>query len=263
VAGGLRREQRLDEREEVGGDSLGGAHFVAVSVKALDGRPERTSRKNVVHGCGLFEVAQTALLKVLFGRGVAALRFFGDEHLRLNSGHTQIDHEVFVGETVNGVLEMLKPSDKFVAPMGRYTRRLVSEIGRDVAVGEDYRALFEGAAQLLLGFEAIACIEKCGEVRIDRIQRAKVTVEELPNHAAEPGVVMGKTRRVDLQAARGQSFFKQVELGALAAPVDAFDSDEFARGCEHVAKQFNQRRAGPQRAAWYLWGEDRKCEVRK
>ncbi len=247
MAGGLRREQGLDEREDVGGDSLGGAHFVAVGVKALDGRPERTSRKNVVHGRSLFEVAQTALLKVLFGRGVAALRFFGDERLRLNSGHAQIDHEVFAGETVNGVLEMLKPSDKLVALVRRHASGLVSEIGRDVTVGEDHFALFEGAAQLLLGFETVACIEKCGEVRVDRIQRAKVTVEELANHSAEPGVVMGKTRRVDLQAARGQGFFKQVELGALAAPVDAFDSDEFARGCEHVAKQFNQRRAGPQR----------------
>ena len=97
------------------------------------------------------------------------------------------------------------------------------------------------------GFEAIASIQKCGDARIDLIERAKFAIEELPDHLAEPRIVVGKTGRVNLSAASGQGFLEQVELGALAAPVDAFNNDEFARGCGHVERQFNQRRAGPQR----------------
>ena len=111
---------------------------------------------------------------------------------------------------------------------------LVREVGRDVAIGEDKFAVFEGAVSSWFGFEAIACVEKRGEVRVDRIERAKVAVEKLADHFAEPGVVVRETRRVDLHATRAQSFLEQVELGALAAAVDAFDSDEFAGGCEHV-----------------------------
>ena len=97
------------------------------------------------------------------------------------------------------------------------------------------------------GFEAIASIQKCGEARIDRIERAEFAIEELADHLAEPRIVVGKTGRVNLSAACAQGFVEQVELGALAAPVDAFESNEFARGCGHVERQFNQRRAGPQR----------------
>jgi hypothetical protein len=52
---------------------------------------------------------------------------------------------------------------------------------------------------------------------------------------------------VELDTAGNQGFLKQFELGAFAATVDALDGDEFARRCEHVGRQFNQRREGPQR----------------
>jgi hypothetical protein len=167
--------------------------------------------------------------------------------LGLGRGHAQVDHVVFARETVNGILEMFEPGDEFVAPIGRNARGLVSEIGRDVTVGEDHLALIEGRGKLLPGFEAIARIQKCREARIDLIERAKFAIEELADHLAEPRIVVGKASGVNLSAACGQGFLEQVELGALAAPVDAFQSNEFARGCGHVGRQFNQRRAGPQR----------------
>ena len=113
------------------------------------------------------------------------------------------------------------------------------------------------------GFEAITSIQKRGEARIDVIERTKFAIEELADHLAEPRIVVGKSGGLNRNAACGQGFVEQVELGALAAPVDAFNNDEFARGCKHVERQFNQRRAGLQRAAWYLDEEREESEVKK
>lgn len=52
-------------------------------------------------------------------------------------------------------------------------------------------------------------------------------------------------------AARGQGAFEQLQLGALAAAVDAFDGDELSGKCRHVESQSNRRRSVEQRHACY------------
>jgi len=71
-------------------------------------------------------------------------------------------------------------------------------------------------------------------VRVNGVERAEIAIQESADHFAEPGVVVGKGCGLYLHAAPSQGFCEEVKLGALAAAVDAFDGDEFARGCEHV-----------------------------
>ena len=89
-------------------------------------------------------MAKAAFLDVLLGGGIATSRLLGDERLGLGRGHAQVDHPIFARETVNGILEMFEPGDKFVALVRWQAGGLVSEVGRDVTVGEDDLALFEG-----------------------------------------------------------------------------------------------------------------------
>lgn len=70
-------------------------------------------------------------------------------------------------------------------------------------------------------------------MRVDGIKRAEFAVEELADHFAEPGIVLREAGRVDGVAAGGERFFKEFDLRALAASVDAFDGDECAASC-HV-----------------------------
>ena len=106
---------------------------------------------------------------------------------------------------------------------------LMGQIRADVAVGEDDFALVQGGFEAELGFEAIAGVKQGAEVRVDGFERAKIAVEELADHFAEPGIVLGETGRIDGMAAGGQGFLEQIDLRALAAAVDAFDGDEFSR----------------------------------
>jgi hypothetical protein len=97
------------------------------------------------------------------------------------------------------------------------------------SVGEHDFAQFQGCLQAEFGFEAIACIEQRAEVRVNRFQRAEIAVQELADHFAEPGIVLRETGGKNGVAGRDQGFFKQFDLRAFAAAVNALDGDEFSR----------------------------------
>ena len=109
-----------------------------------------------------------------------------------------------------------------------HARRLMGEVRSDVAVGENDYALVQGRFQTRFGFEAIAGVEQRAEVRIDSFERAEIAVQKLPDHFAEPGIVLGETSGINDVAAGDESFFEKIDLGALAAAVDAFDGNEFS-----------------------------------
>ena len=100
------------------------------------------------------------------------------------------------------------PRYESLAVGGRGARGLMCEIRADVSIGEYDFALVQGGIQAELGFEAIARIEQCTEVRVNRFERAKIAVEELPNHLAEPRIVLWETGRKDGVPAVDQSLFQ-------------------------------------------------------
>ena len=171
----------------------------------------------------------------MFDLGVAAGGFARYEFLRLARRDAEIEHQRFSRQIVNVVFEMLDPGDKGRTVGGAGARGLMREIRADVAVGENDFALVQGCFEAELGFEAIAGIEQGAEVRVDRFEGAKIAVEELADHFAEPGIVLGETGGINGMAAGVEGFFEQLDLGAFAAAVDSFDGDEFSWCC-HVRR---------------------------
>jgi hypothetical protein len=104
----------------------------------------------------------------------------------------------------------------------------MSEIRTDVAVGEHDFSQVQSGFQAEFGFEAIASVEQGAEVRVNGFEGAKIAVEELSDHFAEPGVVLGETGGVDGVPAGQQSFLQQIDLRTFTAAVDALDGDEFS-----------------------------------
>ena len=72
-------------------------------------------------------------------------------------------------------------------------------------------------------------------MRVDGFEGAEITVEKLADHFSEPGIVLGKTRRIDRMSPSEQRLFEEIDLGALAAAVDSFNGDEYS-GRSHVRK---------------------------
>jgi len=180
-------------------------------------------------------VAKAGLLKILLYLCVAAGGLARHELLGLTRRDAEIEHQRFSRQIVNVVFEMLDPGDESRTVGGAGACGLMSEIRTDVAVSENDFALVQGGFEAELGFEAITGIKKGAEVRVDCFERAKIAVEELADHFAEPRIVLGETCRIDGMAAGVQSFLQQIDLGALAAAVDALDGDEFS-GLRHVRR---------------------------
>ena len=174
-------------------------------------------------------MVETGLLNILFDGGVAAGGLTCHELLCRTGRDSEIEHQGFSRQVVNVVLQMFNPGDEGRAVRGRGARGLVGEVRADVAVGEHDFAFIEGCFQARLGFKAIARIEQGAEVRVNRFERAKVAVQELTDHFAEPGVVLRETGGINGIAGGDESFLEQIDLRALAAAVDAFDGDEFSR----------------------------------
>jgi pyridoxal phosphate enzyme (YggS family) len=193
---------------------------------------------------------EVGLQDVLLSRRVRAGGLCGDEPLCFGRGHAQVEDQVLPRKPVDVVFEVLDPGLELVAFLRRHACGLVGEVGSDVAVGKDDFACFEGEGKARLGFEAITRVKKSGEMRIDTLEVAKIPIQKLADHLAKPGVVFRKARRIDEVTSGCQCFLEQLELGAFAAAVDAFDGDEFAGSCLHCS-QSNRRRSVPQRRACY------------
>src|SRR5205823_13158230 len=105
-------------------------------------------------------------------------------------------------------------------------RGLMRQIRSDVAVQQNNLAVVQRRFQFRLGFVAIAGVEQGGKVRIDGFQRAKVTIQKLPDHSAKPGFVLRETRRINRMALRAQRVGQEFDLRALAAAVDSLEGDQ-------------------------------------
>jgi PLP dependent protein len=137
---------------------------------------------------------------------------------------------------------MLDPATKLVTFFRNDARGLMREIGADVAVDEDNFAVVEGCFNLGLGLEAVASIEQRSEMRIHGFERAEFAIEKLPDHFAEPGVILRKSGGMDAVPAfaSGNGAVQQIHLRAFTAAIDAFDGDEPAEGSSiHIWTQSN------------------------
>jgi len=161
--------------------------------------------------------------------GITAGGFARHELLGLARRDSEIEHQRFSRQIVNVVFQMLDPRDERRAVGGGGAGSLVGEIRADVAVSKNDLALVQGRFQAELGFEAIASVEQRAKVRVNRLESAKIAVQELADHFSEPGIVLGETGRIDGMAIGLQGFFEQLDLGTLAAAVDALDGNEFSR----------------------------------
>ena len=222
------RKHGFDRSKGFRGDFLGRAHGATGAVKTLDGGPGRAAGEEIVHCCRLFQVAQAGFEQVFLRGSVAASGFLRDEFLGLARRNTQIQNQVFARKPVNPVFEMLDPFEKRGALVGGDAGGLMGEIRSDVTVGENSLAVAEGGFEFRLGFEAIAGVEQCGEMRVDGFERAEVAVQELADHFAKPGIVLREAGGVDGMAAGAEGVGQQFHLRALAAAVDAFNSNEFS-----------------------------------
>ena len=180
-------------------------------------------------------MTKASFQNILLVLGVAAGGFARYELLGLARRDAEIEHQRFSRQIVNVVFEMLDPGDEGRAIGGAGACGLMSEIRTDVAVGEHDFALVQSCFKAELGFEAIARIKQRAKVRVDRFERAKIAVEELADHFAEPGIVLGETGRINGIAVSVQGFLQKLDLGAFAAAVDALDGDEFS-GLRHVRR---------------------------
>jgi len=230
---GARGKYGLDGGEDFRGDFLGRAHGVLCGVDALDGGPGRLTREHVVHFRGVFEVAEIGLLDVLLCAGVAALGFAGDQFLGVARRNAEIEDKIFAWQAVDVVFEMFDPGHECGAFFRGSAGDLMGEVGGNVAVGEDDATFLEGGLQGGFGFEAVAGVEHGREMGIDGIERAEFAVEKFADHFAEPGIVLREADGKDGVATGGEGYCEQLDLGALAASVDAFDGDECAAS-DHV-----------------------------
>jgi hypothetical protein len=131
------RKSLLDGVENFLGDMFLGAHRATFGIKARDGLPVGTVGELIIHGGGVFEVAEAGFLKILLDLGVAAGGFARDELLGLAGRDTEIEHHGFSREIVDVVFQMFDPGDESRTIGGRRAGGLMSEIRTDVAVGED------------------------------------------------------------------------------------------------------------------------------
>jgi hypothetical protein len=65
-------------------------------------------------------------------------------------------------------------------------------------------------------------------MRVDGFERAKLAIQKLAHHFAEPGVVLGKSGGIDTVPAfaGGNDSVQQIHLRAFAAAIDSFDGNE-------------------------------------
>src|SRR5438270_13313485 len=107
---------------------------------------------------------------------------------------------------------MLDPVAKIVALPLCNTRRLMREVRPDVPVDQQNIPLVERRLQFRLGFKAITRVEQSRKVRVNRFQRTKITVQELPDHFAKPGIVLRESSRVYAHAAGANHVVQKIEL---------------------------------------------------
>src|SRR3974390_1488322 len=107
------------------------------------------------------------------------------------------------------------------------------QVARDIAVDQYNFAFAQCALNSRLGFVSVAGIQKRRKVRIDGLQRTKVSIQEFAHHPAKPRIVLRESRRVDRITVRRERVFQKLRLGMFTAAIDALDGDQNSR-CAHL-----------------------------
>ena len=155
----FRHQQAPYRVHHFGGNFFRPAHGVARRIETLNRGPGTSARKHIVHFGGVFQMPQVDLLDVVLGGGVAALGLAGDQRLRFARRDAEIEDQVFARQTVDGILEMFNPSNKFRALLSGSSGDLMRKIGTDIAIHEDHFAFVQRRLELRFGLEAVAGIQ--------------------------------------------------------------------------------------------------------
>src|SRR5690242_2456429 len=123
---------------------------------------------------------------------------------------------------------MLDPFLKRPALRNVHPCCLMRQIRADIPVHQNNLAVVQRLFQLRLSLEAVSSVKKGSKVRIDAFQRPQLTVQELPNHFAEPGIVLRKGRRKNGMSSLAQRRAQQLHLRALPAAIDSLNGDQFS-----------------------------------
>src|ERR1700740_1513573 len=91
---------------------------------------------------------------------------------------------------------MLDPGEEFRALLRRHARRLMRKVRGNIAIGQHDRTSIERRHNSGFSLKAIAGVKKCRKMRIHFVERAQLTVQKLPDHFAEPGLVLREARAV-------------------------------------------------------------------
>src|SRR5258705_6804909 len=132
---------------------------------------------------------------------------------------------------------MFDPGAEFRSLLWRGAHRLMGKVGSDITVSKNYATCFKRRDDRLLTFKAVAGIEQGSEVRVDRVKRAEISVQELSDHFAEPRAILRKSGREHPVPSRLQFVRQQAHLRLLATAVYSFDGDEFAAMCHQCSAE--------------------------
>src|SRR5581483_2764603 len=143
--------------------------------------------------------------------------------------YAQINHKVLSRQAIDAVLQMFDPTQEVRPLLGGRARRLMRQIRGDVTVGQNHAPLAEGLGKSRLRLEPVSRVKQRSKVRVHAFQRAEIAVQKLSDHSTEPGIVLRKADGMDRISPRGEFVFQQPDLRLLAAAVNAFECDQYAR----------------------------------
>ena len=141
------------------------------------------------------------------------------------TGTRRINDQIFHGQAVKAIFELFQPREKFFALLRRNARALVRHIRADITVGKHNFPSRQGRFDFRLRFQPITGIEQGGQMRINRFERAKFSVQEASHKFPEERFIARKADAKRSQSPRIQFARQQVKLRALSRAVNPFESD--------------------------------------
>src|SRR5271169_1389384 len=112
-------------------------------------------------------MAQVSFQNVMAFTRVLAFCLLTYKLLRLAWRNTQVENEVLAGKAVDGILQMLNPTEKLRAFFRVGASDLVSQIGSHVAVHQDDVTRVQSRFDSRFGFKAVSRVEQRGKVRVN------------------------------------------------------------------------------------------------
>src|SRR5580765_1353062 len=162
------------------------------------------------------------------GIGICSRRFFGDQVLRFVWRDAEVEDQIFLGQAIDAVFEVLDPGEEFFAVFRGAAGGLMGEIRAHVAVAENNSSISQRGKDGMARFEAVAGVQQSGYARIEGIQWAKIAIEKLANHFSKHGAVLRESGGQNALAARFEFGGQQTHLSLLAAAIDALYGDQYS-----------------------------------